>query len=88
MTSRRLFDLSPEERRERSERVRAHNRERTALRTAAARAGWQGLLAWEVQEGILPADAIDRIKREFWEYAAAERRAARGLPPETDEVTP
>lgn len=88
MSSRRLFDLTPEERRERSELIREHNRERTALRTAAARSGWKGLLAWEVEEGILPQESVDRIEREFWVYAAAERRAARGLPPETDDVTP
>lgn len=82
----RLFDSLPVEsdyvvREARAERNRFHDEMR--------RGGSRGLLAWQVNEGILPAEAADRLEREFRRYERAERRAARGGDPsfrETDDI--
>jgi len=60
--------------------------ERNRLRSEARRGGSRGLLAWQVSEGIIPAEAAERIEREFARYGEQVRREARGLDPEAGDL--
>jgi hypothetical protein len=88
-----FFDTDPRSIDDRPSRfeVAAARHRRDVLKARAARrhrpeAGWRSHLAVDILSGAMPDWSEDNLSSRFGRIAAAERRAALGLPPEEGDL--
>jgi hypothetical protein len=69
----------------------AANRERTEARNEVERlrrstSRWRREMAWQIDQGIMPVEAADRLATTFSRIAAAQRRMDAGVPPTDEDI--